>query len=79
MAIRRRTAAAEPASISPAALRRYLKAWGWRIAEPRSVSDVAIQSSAARALLRERRPATRSFDVFVSDGDYAGVELERQA
>lgn len=75
MVIRRRTAAAEPASISPAALRRYLKAWGWHLAEPRPVSDVAIQSPAARALLRERRPATRSFDVFVSDGDHAGVEL----
>lgn len=75
MAMKRRTAAVEPASISPAALRRYLKAWGWHIAEPRSVHDVAIQSPAARALLRERRPTTRSFDVFVSDGDYAGVEL----
>lgn len=75
MAIIRRTTAAEPASVSPATLRRYLQAWGWHIAEPQAVPGLAIQSPAARALLRERRPGVRSFDVFVRNGKFAGVEL----
>lgn len=73
MITRAPTAATE--SVSPAALRRYLIAMGWRLSNLVRQPKVDLESPAARALLRESPPLGRSFDVFVRGNDPAGVEL----
>ncbi len=70
-----RAPSAAPESVTPAALRRYLLALGWRPGDLANQPKVDLDSPAARALLREQPRLGRSFDVFIRGDDPAGVEL----
>ncbi len=70
-----RTPVAAQDSVTPAAIRRYLIALGWKLGSFARETRVDLSSPAARALLGGQPLKLRPFDVFVRGNDHEGVEL----